>query len=444
MKRNIIISGLYINLIFNICNNINITPKNNELIYKANDPLFREKYGYINDYFADADDENNEIEVDNNEENNISTASIGTIGPFKPITPITLINPTPSPSTYNGDLICPYFNQKTFVKNYFENLYSNFPTNNVGNCGYTAISMLLQYYDTYWNSNFIDDKYNVNTCYIDSKSDVLFDSPGIKDIYYDLWTSENSYVDENDSNYKKYFAEATRKYIDKMYDSGCFMGYLYKIASDAGIIEYNTDEATIYVSYEVVSNELAEYIKLNPFINQYVHSTAKNLSNFNNNQTELRKAIIKKVKTGQPVIVGGKPVGGGGHVTVAYYYDENNDILYGHSGWKNNSFSIHNNSFCSLDSLFESYSDFYYIDVDEGLNHTHNKYFKLGTSNYCNCELDSHICSFYPISYGDKNYHTNQCLCSIEYELHSFVKVTSDTKQCKCKYMVSTPSQELN
>ena len=45
---------------------------------------------------------------------------------------------------------------------------------------------------------------------------------------------------------------------------------------------------------------------------------------------------------------------------------------------------------------------------------------------------------------GDKNYHTNQCLCSIEYELHSFVKVTSDTKQCKCKYMVSTPSQELN
>ena len=63
--------------------------------------------------------------------------------------------------------------------------------------------MLLQYYDAYWNSNFIDNKYNVNECVLDSTSDELFESPGIKDIYYPLWTSENPRVPTTDPNYEE-------------------------------------------------------------------------------------------------------------------------------------------------------------------------------------------------------------------------------------------------
>ncbi len=41
MKNKMLISCLYINLIFNMCNNINIVPKNNKNIYYANDSSFR-------------------------------------------------------------------------------------------------------------------------------------------------------------------------------------------------------------------------------------------------------------------------------------------------------------------------------------------------------------------------------------------------------------------
>ena len=53
-----------------------------------------------------------------------------------------------------------YFEQPKFVINYFNNLDLNMPTNNVGNCGYVALTMLLSYYDTYWNGDIIPDIYN--------------------------------------------------------------------------------------------------------------------------------------------------------------------------------------------------------------------------------------------------------------------------------------------
>lgn len=44
---------------------------------------------------------------------------------------------------------------------YFSNLTGeNVPINVEGSCGYLAMSMLLAYYDAYWNDNFVADNYN--------------------------------------------------------------------------------------------------------------------------------------------------------------------------------------------------------------------------------------------------------------------------------------------
>lgn len=225
------------------------------------------------------------------------------------------------------------------------------------------------------------------------------------------------------------------------------MGYLYSIGVDLNYIKLDAIDVGTGVGFEIVRDILAKYIEQNTYINKFVTVGAKNLENFNYNGNDLRNAVIAKLKKGQPVILGGGTKSGGGHDTLAYYDDEENDIIYGHNGWKNSS-NKHNNSFCNLDDLFEYYADFFYIEVISGLNHTHNKYFKIYNSSttynyYCNCELDSHICGFYDFSYGDKNYHVHQCLCEFKYVLHEFELVTTDTKKCKyCRMMILEPSKE--
>lgn len=109
--------------------------------------------------------------------------------PTKPTFP-TIPGPTITLPTYyyDGPNMVPYYEQPEFVKDYFSNLTTNYPTNNVGNCGYVAAAMLLSYYDTYWNPNFIPDQYNnSNLTELDSLDDKTFDSPGVNDIHEDLW-----------------------------------------------------------------------------------------------------------------------------------------------------------------------------------------------------------------------------------------------------------------
>lgn len=55
----------------------------------------------------------------------------------------------------------PIFIDEYYASQYFKNLNSNFGNNVYGTCTYVAIGMLLSFYDTYWDDNFIDDNYDV-------------------------------------------------------------------------------------------------------------------------------------------------------------------------------------------------------------------------------------------------------------------------------------------
>lgn len=423
--------------------NDNHNHKNNfdTMIYHVNDPRFHENSGLINDSINESEEI---MTIEQLSYDNDASSLDFTIPTIPPITPPITPPVTPFPSIYYGGLKVPYYNQIEFSKNYYENLNANFPTNEIGNCGYVAISMLLQYYDLYWNNNFIPNTFNNNDlCQIDSLSDTLFESPGTSDIYLPLWTEDNPYVDESDPDYATKIAAARRTHIINMMSNNSFIGYLYSIGVELGYIDLNSINVGTGVSHEIVLEVLSNFIDNNTNINNYVSVHSYHISNFNYNQTDIRNAIIEIVSEGQPVIVGGG-IGSYGHDVVAYYYDQENDILYGHTGWKNDA-NLHNNSFKNLDDLFTEYGDFFYIDVATGLNHTHNKKFQLQLNNttttYCSCSLDSHVCNFYDFPYNDDNYHIHQCLCGFEYELHDFIWISNDTKQCSnCRVMFSNPS----
>lgn len=71
---------------------------------------------------------------------------------------------------------------KEFLYNYYYHLSDNKLTNNLGICGYTAISMFLSYYDTYWDDNFIPENYDSDPSKVLSTnlySHSNYNSPGI-------------------------------------------------------------------------------------------------------------------------------------------------------------------------------------------------------------------------------------------------------------------------
>lgn len=79
---------------------------------------------------------------------------------------------------YQKDNYCSY---------YFSNLNENMANNLYGSCAYTSMSMLLSFYDTYWNDSIINSSYDVTTNFniSDGTRDYCYapinvSSPGIK------------------------------------------------------------------------------------------------------------------------------------------------------------------------------------------------------------------------------------------------------------------------
>lgn len=94
--------------------------------------------------------------------------------------PYPPINPPIIPIRPSIDV--PYYSQSDFTKNFFINCEANVVENSIGNCGYTAISTLLTYYDTYWSDIFIPETYESSPTSLINNNDNArnYYSPGIK------------------------------------------------------------------------------------------------------------------------------------------------------------------------------------------------------------------------------------------------------------------------
>ena len=72
--------------------------------------------------------------------------------------------------------------ENTFMQKYFKYLYNNFPNNPAEFCVYVSLTMILSYYDTWWDDNILGDEIIENTLYEDcyDVSGIEGNSPGVE------------------------------------------------------------------------------------------------------------------------------------------------------------------------------------------------------------------------------------------------------------------------
>ena len=88
------------------------------------------------------------------------------------------------------------------LQHYFTKLNDNIPKNLQGSCGYVAMSMLLGYYDMYWNDDFVAQEYETTVPY---KTDLNnLDAPALKtenedwNRYYNDYLRDVGYISMDD------------------------------------------------------------------------------------------------------------------------------------------------------------------------------------------------------------------------------------------------------
>lgn len=437
---NMILMNLFVISLFTNHKNIHDKP----ILYFENDPSSSVKI--YDDYIIEGN-------------SNISSRSIS--DGFVPITPNLPL------STHS------YSTNKTFSKFYFSNLLNNLPANYDGICGYTAISMLMSYYDTYWNNNFIDNVYSNNqqTPYITDLNDMVntYDSPGVRDQYISL----SNYVSDNFSDAQK--ENGILNWIDANKNAGTFLGFLLDLSVTEGIQKtnyYNTGSylTKIGVNYDIMVGLLTEYVNTLTFedVSIIELGSLPAISNLS-----IRDQIIHYLNMGIPLCVGGssyKDVNGNnsydedldiktGHEVVAYEYDESTNKIYCHLGWKSRMGTIragYANSYQSnflradLDSYFNlSIVDYCGINIvnNSSIAHVHNKsYNNLNSTtnlstNVCACELDSHVHNYIYRHNNNPTNHTKHCYCSQVpiFDTHSFYYNIIDGQYVKicgeCNYL---------
>lgn len=431
-------------------NAVPIKSYRNDICYEATNPGGRE---VINDYIGGL-------------ETNASGAIIGPGGPIVPI-----INLSPS-----------IYKELDYQSRFFRNLISNKPSNYDGVCGYTAISMLLSYYDNYANSSIISSQYETGcvSSFLGSTNDNSddYESPGVKDDYvsaqnYYRYLEQEEYkighyvyneygeIVGMDDTYKLAYENGILDYLNANIDSGSFLGKLFSIAVDNGCYNTHTDTdpylTGIGTNYNILSTVLSDYLSQLPeSLNLSMYSGAVT-SNTSQERSRIRSEIISSIQSGRPVVVGGNftyydsPISDSnkvyGHAVVAYEYDEENDIIYCNMGYDRfgtiKNVSNQHQAHANMDDFFNiQISDYYGINIDSDTAHSHSKKYSISgsISKICSCELDSHVHNYKYECY-DVDKHYRQCFCNMcaSFQNHVYYREVLVNgryySECLCGYL---------
>lgn len=308
----------------------------------------------------------------------------------------------------------------TYAAHYFHNLNSNFGTNIEGTCGYVAAAMLLSFYDSYWQDNFIPEQYDTIGAYNSNSLEIL-SSPGIR--------SELDLI--NSSGYTDY-----DNFIDDHADYYLHLKLLQIGRDSLGLCNPTLQDWIEYISGNPIETDWAISIwDVKNVINEYFAGLSGGGVSVKNNVTVkissfldadhitaedpnalIRTEMIQKIRQGIPVIYFGYSEStNGGHFLIAYDYDEDNDEIYFHTGWSNNT-QITNESNLFI---YTSNTSILWFEFDEE-NLTHEC-----TDAYVSGAAGNEICSCYIYNsihpahgyhnhldrnYNDK-YHWDECPC---------------------------------
>ena len=375
-----------------------------------------------------------------------------------------------------------YFEQPSYVKHYFRNLTKEFPTNNAGNCGYTAAAMLLSYYDVYWNERIVPDRYNRHelTALEDPGAEEC-SSPGINDYFAPVWTERNPRMDPPDPDnpdldyedrYNANESEAYSVYLDYMLarTNDNLISELYSIALSSSVNVYHKDinnrpginmaDLTTVVNEYFIRYNLAGLLGLKTVT---IDSFSDDYPKIEAQREALRKAAIDRIKSGQPILFkgglradpksggldkAGNAITRGGHFGVAYDHLDSDDYIMGHIGWKGD----REYSWCAFDKEFETFDAFAYLEVSPDLDFSprnyryqwkedpHGRWRPLAAAGLECHEHGNRVA----IDFGDPGRHALQCICGdVEYEPHEMTIIRHDEEchalSCRCGRVVYEP-----
>ena len=202
-----------------------------------------------------------------------------------------------------------------FANFYFSNLRNNFSLNAFGTCSYVSMGMLLSYYDTYFNDDFVPEYFDQNTVVEQSANGAIItkgvESPGVVPEDYDFITSLSNF-----SNYVSNNPTAS------------FQNYLINYAA-------NTVNSTALDGFNLGLSVDQQVAVLNEYLSDHVGSgyTAQSYVAWpNESQVSIKESIKPYLDRGEAVILNIRSAQVGCHSVVAYDYDDTD--IYVHTGWK--------------------------------------------------------------------------------------------------------------
>lgn len=208
------------------------------------------------------------------------------------------------------------------------------------------MTMLLSFYDTYWDDDFIGDGLETSVYLPNEYADIFsVSSPGcVKNENPPYRNPEVNTSGMSRSEFRRYYIRE---------NSDTYLQF-YLICLGANLIpSINSSMDDLGLNYLQIMRILEAYLS-----EIFVGSEYRIMSSCLN----VRQSVISAVKRGIPCILEVP-----GHFVVAYDYDEENDILYGHLGWHGEDFQHVN-----LDDAYGSYESFIYLDINSPHNHTNN------------------------------------------------------------------------
>ncbi len=285
------------------------------------------------------------------------------------------------------------------MTNYFYNLRNNYAYNQVGTCSYVSLEMLMDYFDNYVTDLTVPQQYEVQS-YLDDEDDCYYrESPGSLSYYDTSFLTDNSVqnyynrlsVNSGNSLHAKIILTASEMGYNQPEEGeiAVHIRYLYdifqKLLTDSDLNDGKWSEATEYHD---------NFTGLTP----------------NGDLTyseQMRKAVIRLVKAGKPVLVDLRKYDDSenkyiGHAVVAYDYDAESDTLYYNFGW-------HGYSHVTAES--QSYEYVYsYSCISYSGEHQHSDNYIINSVATCSCQLPTHIHSCQYQNINDF-VHRETCYC---------------------------------
>ena len=269
--------------------------------------------------------------------------------------------------------------------NYYSILINNFGHNVAGTCTYVAMGMLLSFYDSYYDDDFIDENFDVIS--VDEAYSGIPNIWGSPGVIYEAQTYNNYISTTDNPSYmdfvNRYSSTSFQLNLISMANSYPLNFYTSR-SSGGGEDDYAINEAQFL---KLMQTYISQRNSASKFSNSGVSiGTLAHGQTYNNKS--MQQIMIEKITSGIPVICIGynytlsarvieDPKSA--HAMVAFDYDGSN--VYVHKGYHN---SI--NRFSTISSSgYPNIGRIIWLELGENFQHEHSNNYKRNGSFYCGC-----------------------------------------------------------